>query len=553
MNTCYLEGSDDTDTCPKGLMIENESRPLREARLFFMLLLATGALAACADADPTGPSPTPDPDPEPPSDPEPPGLVVSNRITHDPTGYAALTARIELETSEPVSLELRVAGRNGPDSDIERSFPEMAETHRIPVLGLYQDHANAVELTLLDAQGEELETLSYTVDTGPPNPHLPEITIDEAHPAAMTEGMTLVSYYGHDGQQFPNRAFIFDRYGDVRWVLDYEGHPSLGDLSFDDGVERLANGNLYFGSQQTNRIYEVDMTGEILNSWGMPGFGFHHQVLEMPGGNFLVTVHNLSLTTIEDHVIEIDRTSGAIVNVWDLTRSLDPSRRTWSDRVDDWAHVNAVVYDESDDAIIVSARHQGAMKLTRNNEVAWILAPHRGWETAGDGTDLSTTLLQPLDAAGLPIADADVLSGEENHPEFEWNWYQHAPLIMPDGNILLFDNGDNRNYRGEGPYSRAVEYAIDEDAMTVRQAWSYGKERGEQTYSRIVSDVDYSPVENHVFFSPGAVAFGGTHYGKVVEINRASRAVLFEATITPPEPFFIVTFHRTERLSLYPE
>ncbi|MFW6088644.1 MAG: aryl-sulfate sulfotransferase, partial [Gemmatimonadota bacterium] len=452
-----------------------------------------------------------------------------------------------------VSLELRVAGRHGPSSDVERSFPELSETHRIPVLGLYQDHANLVELTLIDEQGEVLETLSYTVQTGPPNPHLPDITIEQAQPSAMVDGMTLVSYFGHGGQRFPNRPFAFDRYGDVRWVLDYEGHGALGDLSFDNGVERLANGNLYFASQQTDRIYEVDMLGEVLNSWSMPGFGFHHQVLEMPNGNFLVTVHNREIDTIEDHVIEIERTGGAVVEVWDLRESLDEFRRTWSDAVVDWAHVNAVAYDERDDAIIVSARHQGVVKLTRNNEVVWILAPHRGWETAGDGTDLSTRLLQPLDAVGQPIQDAGVLSGEENHPDFEWNWYQHAPLVMPDGNVLLFDNGDDRNYVGTGPYSRAVEYRIDDDAMTVRQAWSYGKERGEETYSRIVSDVDYSPEEKHVFFSPGAVEFGGTHYGKVVEIDRAGDAVLFEATITPPEPFFIVTFHRTERFSLYPD
>jgi arylsulfate sulfotransferase len=159
-------------------------------------------------------------------------------------------------------------------------------------------------------------------------------------------------------------------------------------------------------------------------------------------------------------------------------------------------------------------------------------------------------LLQPLDAAGQPITDPAVLSGEANDPDFEWNWYRHAPLVMPSGNILLFDNGDDRNYTGAGPYSRAVEFAIDTES--VRQVWAYGKDRGEETYSRIVSDVDYAPEDDHVFFSPGAVDFGGSSYGKVVELDRASRAVLFEATITPPEPFFIVTFHRTERLSLYP-
>ncbi|MGH7572446.1 MAG: aryl-sulfate sulfotransferase [Gemmatimonadota bacterium] len=85
----------------------------------------------------------------------------------------------------------------------------------------------------------------------------------------------------------------------------------------------------------------------------------------------------------------------------------------------------------------------------------------------------------------------------------------------------------------------------------MRQIWSYGKERGAETFSRIVSDVDYSPEDDHVFFSSGAIDFGGS-YGKVVELDPGTDQVLFEATITSPDPA-AVTFHRTERLSLYPE
>lgn len=508
----------------------------------WLLVLTLGGLGGCAADQPTDPGP----------DPQQPGeIVVSEEVTPNPSGYAPLTALIDLETTIPVSLELRVEGRHGAASDVIHRFTEVAEIHQVPVLGLYLDHDNLVELRLFDAQGTELETRTYDVQTPPAPPYLPEIVIDEAS-AQMAEGMTLVSYFGHAGEPFPARPFIFDRHGDVRWLLDFEGHPELGDLSYDDGIERLANGNLYFGNQMTHQIYEIDMTGAVVNSWAMPGFGFHHQVLEKPDGDFLVSAHNLSSATVEDHVIEIDRESGAILEVWDLRESLDPFRRTWSDRVNDWAHVNAVVYDESDDTIIASARHQGLIKLTRTNELVWILAPHLEWGTAGDGTDLSTKLLQPLDASGLPITDPDVLSGAANHPDFQWNWYQHAPLIMPDGNIMLFDNGDNRNYVGTGPYSRAVEYEIDGEEMTVRQVWAYGEERGAETYSRIVSDVDYHPEENHVLFSPGAVQFGGAAYGKAIEVDRASGAVLFEATITPPETRGPITFHRTERLSLYP-
>jgi len=153
--------------------------------------------------------------------------------------------------------------------------------------------------------------------------------------------------------------------------------------------------------------------------------------------------------------------------------------------------VNAVVYDPSDSTIIVSGRTQAVVKLDAANRVVWILGAHKGWGTSGDGTPLGPFLLKPLDATGQPITDALVINGDVNHPDFEWSWYQHAPLVMANGDIMLFDNGGtNRTFSGRGQYSRAVQYRIDAKAKTVRQVWTYGKERGPSTFSAIVSDVD---------------------------------------------------------------
>ncbi|MGH7572445.1 MAG: aryl-sulfate sulfotransferase [Gemmatimonadota bacterium] len=414
-------------------------------------------VAGCGE-DLTEPVP-PETPPEPPPTVE--EILLSELVTPDPLGFARLTAHIEVRTEIPVSLRIRVVGIHGPESDVSHHFPALGTFHQIPVLGLYPDHENTVELTFIDDQDRELGTRSYMIQTQPLSSHMPAIRIDRSVSSEMAPGMTLVSYYGNDGDPRPHRPFIFDRYGDIRWVLNYENHVELGELDFDNGVERLANGNLYFADQETDKIYEIDMTGRILNTWTMPGFGFHHQVLEEPDGNFLVSVDNEGISTIEDHVIEIERNTGAIINVWDLRQSLDRFRRTWSDREADWLHVNAVDYDERDDTILVSGRHQGLVKLTADNEVVWILAPHRGWGTAGNGTELTQFLLQPLDAQGQPITDPAILSGDVNHSDFEWNWYQHAPLLTPSGSVMMFDNGDNRNYTLAMRYSRAVEYDID--------------------------------------------------------------------------------------------
>ena len=488
--------------------------------------------------------------------PSPPSgeiTITNDNVTLNPNGDAPLTATIHIETSVPAKVSIDVAGKHGAESDVIKDFDDVSASHDIPILGLYADYDNTVELIFKDASGAELGRKSYDIKTSAlPTGVFPAITIDTKQDGMMAEGMTLVSYFGYNVNSFPQYPFIFDAFGDIRWYLDFSTIPALSSLFYDDGMERLQNGNFYFGDISSNAIYEMDFQGKIVNTWPLPGYQFHHNVQEKPNGNFLVTVSKQGAATTEDYIIEIDRNSKQISNTWDLNASLQYSRQTLITDAVDWIHVNAVIYDASDNTIIISGRTQGVVKLDQNNNVVWILGCHKGWGTAGNGADLNNFLLQPLDKDDQPITDQDVLDGNTNHPDFEWNWYQHAPLLMPNGHIMLFDNGgDNRNFSGAGQYSRAVEFEINAVDKTVKQIWEYGKNRGDATFSHIVSDVDFLSAENHVIFSPGAVN-NTTNYGKVVELDYATQNILFEATLTPPQSFYGITFHRTERLTLYP-
>jgi arylsulfate sulfotransferase len=477
-------------------------------------------------------------------------------LTLNPSRYAPLTAEVALTTHRPVRAEIEVRGPEGDLDDVDRPSGELAEAHTLPILGLLPETTHTVRVRLYDEAGTLVADTSRMLTTDRLIVDLPEVRIDTADPSSMKPGMNLVSYFGHASQLTPQRPFIFDSRGRIRWYLDVQEHPSLASLFYDNGPELLANGNLYFGDGSTDRIIEMDMMGRMVRSWSMPGYEFHHNVIEKPNGNFVVTVNKEGAPTVEDFIIEIDRESGTVVREWDLNRSLDNTRRAWqTDLADlnvDWFHANGLAYDASDDGIVVSGRTQGTVKLTNDNRVVWILAPHRDWGTAGDGTDLESRLLQPLDAAGQPITNQDVLSGIASHQDFEWAWYQHAPELLPDGRLLIFDNGDNRHYAGQPTYSRAVVYDIDEAGMTVRQAWQFGKERGTGAYSRIVSDVDFHADVGTIVFMPGAVRTSQGAFGKIVEVEYDSRDVVFEATVTPPTAPFGITFHRVERVPLRP-
>ena len=327
------------------------------------------------------------------------------------------------------------------------------------------------------------------------------------------------------------------------------------------GIERLQNGNFYFGESRSNAIYEIDAYGEVLNSWDVSPYEFHHNVQEKPNGNFLLTandvgsIHLNGNQTHKDQVIEIDRQGGGIINAWDLKESLNENRTVWGanvgDAVIDWAHGNAVIFDESDNTIIVSCQRQGLIKLDSENNVVWILAPHLLWGQNRRDEILSNYLLTPLDAASNPITDEDILNGYTNHPDFEWNWYQHAPKLLPNGNLIVFDNGNWRNYTDIEKYSRVVEYEINHTEKTIRQVWQYGKERNTETFSSLVSDVDYLPQTGNILFSPGYKTDNGNGQqgGRIVEVDYTTKEVVFEARLSGFSPF---QFHRTERLSLYP-
>ncbi len=476
--------------------------------------------------------------------------IYDQSVVINPSGFSPLTALIQFKTNIPVRVSVKVLGKRGVLSDVVKDIDSLSLYHKIPVLGLYGDYSNTVLLTLLNAKGKNIGTSGIRIQTASLSKELPSIKINVSK-RDKKPGMTLVSYLANNQLGHPNTPFIFDEFGDIRWYLDYSTSSILNKLSFDNGIERLKNGNFYFGDINSGGIYEINMFGEILNTWTFPGYKFHHNVLEKPNGNFLVTVSKQGISTTQDHIIEIDRNTNQIVNFWDIRQSLQYSRTTLNTNTVDWIHINAIEYDASDNSIIVSGRTQGVVKLDINNHVKWIIGPHRGWGLAGDGTDLNTKLLKPLDANNQPITDTSIINGYSNHQDFEWNWYQHAVKIAPGGNISMFDNGFNRNYGATSNYSRAVEYKIDPVNMTIKQVWEYGKERGVETYSFIVSDVDYHNDVNHVIISPGAVN-NIIHYGKIIEVDYTSATIYFEATLYPPASYSgFSTFHRTQRLSLY--
>lgn len=472
-------------------------------------------------------------------------------IEVNPNGSTPLSALATFRTRWPASVTVSVLG----PEPLVHEFPGEATDHSIPILGLYPGVENRVVLRLADVGAfHASDTLEIRTDSLPE--FLPDVQVVTAAESAMEEGWTLSSLSIGDGGVFRSHPIMFDARGAVRWYMDLSFLPGIVYM-----VERFENGNLLFGQAQS--IFEYDMLGKQVNRWDIPGYGFHHDVVEKPDGNLLVSVRKLDLATSDDHVIELDRSSGAIVREWDMRQVLDVYRRDLVDDDVDWFHMNAVWYSEPDDALVISGRNQGVVKVGRDNELIWILAPHRGWGRAGpdaDGHETSDFLLTAVDSNGDAYPDP-VQQGSERASDFDWPWGQHAPLILPNGNLFLFDNGLTRSFSPDSPtYSRGVEYRIDESQMTVRQVWQYGEERGADFYSVIISDVDLLPSTGNRMIMPG-ILFGPDPRALVTEVTYPGKQIVFEAALHFKNllssgnlswgNFDLV--YRSERMPVYPE
>lgn len=483
-----------------------------------------------------------------------PEQMLSSEVTInvDPNGFMPLVAEVTFTTEEHTQVTIRLE-----EDELVHEFSTFSNEHSIPVLGLRPGVVNNVELEISDLEDEYcyLE-LQITTDTIPS--YLPEIDIVTAIESQMEPGWNLSSLNIGTNGVFLTTPIMFDTEGTVRWLAYFsEFDPD----NFVLDLIRLNNGNWCIGSGES--IVELNPLGYEVNRWDMAGYSYHHDICEKPDGNLLVAVDVVGRETVEDHIIELDRNGGGIVREWDMRDVLDVHRRAYPLATDsDWFHMNAVYYDERDSSLIISGRNQGLVKVSQDNVLIWICAPHLGWGQAGiDGNGLNTAdfLLTALDGNGLPYGSA-VQDGNENTSDFGWVWGQHAPLVLPSGNIFVFDNGPVRNFLQDGPaYSRGVEYEIDKQNLTIKQVWQYGEERGSHYQSVAISDVDYLPETGNRLIMPGHSTDQFNH-AFMTEVSYPSSQVVFEALFTfkdqlaegPPGFGSIDIVYRSERLSIYP-
>ena len=462
------------------------------------------------------------------------GYTIDNpKVLLDPYDASPLAALILFETEEEVSPKITIEGKDKLTT-IETEFAKNTK-HYLPIYGLYADYNNKVDI-------------SYTLSDGKKITKQVEIQTNK-----LPDDFVLPTSLKKDSSKLTNDLYFFtpsskgytcayDVNGDVRWYLSNNAvwdNTRLKNGHMMVSTERLVNSPYYMTG-----LYEIDLLGHIYNEYSLKG-GYHHDYFELPNGNLLVASDdfNNEAGTVEDYIVELDRTTGNIIKTWDLKDVLnmeDGKSENWSNY--DWFHNNSVWYDEATNSITLSGRHQDAVINIdyTSGKLNWII---------GDSTNWSSEYQKYF---FTPVGK-----------DFEWQWSQHAAMITPEGYVFIFDNGNNKSkdsskyVEATNSYSRGVMYKIDTDKMTIEQVYEYGKERGSSFYSPYISDVDYLEKNHYLIHSGGIVYVDGKNSNQPAGFSSNTTLKSDTVEVLNDKVIFEMVLptnnYRVEKLSLYTE
>lgn len=390
-----------------------------------------------------------------------------------------LSAMILFKTPRPEEVTIIVKGKE-PAGDIVHRFPA-AYDHVLPVYGLYAGYDNTVEIVLQDGTKNRV-----TITTDPLMEGVPESTSIDTTAEYMGDNFVFLT------ASMRSWPVGYDYKGDLRWYC-------TENLAFD--IKRIKNGHILVGTERlvkmpyfTTGLYEMNFGGKIFKEYVIPCGGYHHDQFQMEDGNILALTFDFYSGTVEDVCVLLDKDTGEILKKWDYKTVLPQhGPGSGSQTEEDWFHNNAVWYDKKTNSLTFSGRHEDAVINLdfETGELNWIIGDPENWPQEYVDKYFFT-----------PVGDG----------EFDWQYEQHACVVLPDGDIMLFDNG---HYRAKNPdnyipnsqnFSRGVRYRIDTDKMTIEQVWQYGKERGAEFFSPYICNVEYYD-EGHYMVHSGGIGY----------------------------------------------
>lgn len=441
----------------------------------------------------------------------------------NPYGTSPLTALMIFKTDQVAKVTYTVVGKTD-NTSITNTVKGYKTTHQVPIVGLYANYSNQVQVTLTYKDGTT-EQKTFTIKTGklPKNLRQTKITVSKSNKSKMQIGNNELTYINKTSEE----PFAVDADGNIRWYSTLYSHTFVQLSNGHLLIQNRTNGNkgsynVLSETDYLGRIYRRYRFSDKLGKSSLEQYitAVHHDALELPNHNLLVTISGGDKYA-EDVIAEIDYKTGKTVKVIDFKKLLPSSMyRNYSSTTTkggkiDWLHMNSLYYDQKTGNLLVSARNQDiTMSINyKSGKINWI---YSGKKKSSWPKKYRSKLLTP--AKGTTITGG-----------------QHDLTLLSSKNgklkVLLYDNNidvTNGNAKTSGKYSQAVQYTIDTKKKTIKQTWSYGKSLGKDNFTRVIGSAQRLSNGNTL------IDFGYKHDGSqsnIIEVDKNNNQV-FNLTIS---------------------
>ncbi len=327
--------------------------------------------------------------------------------------------------------------------------------------GLVAGKTNTIRVHMTDDEGQHISELSFQFTPSIASLQGFPAQLNAEHDAAfekVSKGIFLLQ-----GNNYVNNGFSF-------WI-DADGHVrgQIKGLS-DMWAFRKLDGYAYYNPDNKRIVQQDLLTGKIVRVYEHEGYSQHHDHIFLPNGNLVLLVTNDDDKYIEDHLIEIDLTSGQIVREVNLRDLLFDYPH--HNNGNDWFHANSVTYSRNDGgSLFISGREVSTiLKLSHYDShpyVDWLIN-YEGRIWAGSEHNSKRLLESGNITPMLGQHTIELLNGEEDGVYQLYGFNNHHAMNRGgyDGHPISYDDVTDPNS------SFLTIYTIDEEQGIYNESGS---------------------------------------------------------------------------------
>jgi len=454
-------------------------------------------------------------------------VVEIDDLSIEPNPNSVLSVFVTWTTPEPSTSVVQFG--EGDDLVWETEGDGDVTEHRVLVIGMHADTTYRIRALSVGASQTFAGDGTYATASLPAQ--IPVGMITAHDPAEAQPGWTLMNVQKGDGTNralsgAPPAAVIYDEEGLPVWYFIHGDQIERGGAISVDPTDR----GVLMGPTNVTPPVEVDWSGEVL--WTCDdvlcggNFGLSHHAGKLSNGNYIVMRDAQSGGRISQ-VFEELTPSNELVHTIGVEDAVTPPGTSTGD----WAHGNAITVDLENDVAYMSFRWLGVIKMAYSTRtMLWHLPASYGAQGMGN---------------------MEFLPPESQYTDI------HDPEIHTDGTILFFDNGGFTMEIEDGNpanlHTRAVEYLIDEEALTATLVWEFPGDYEtdawyrEELYVPFWGDADRLDNGNVLIAAGRRGVADITPESRIIEVTKDTGSVVWEMLLPKDHGVY-----RAERLSSPP-